>query len=76
MISDMAPSSNEEYSILDPSCRSYIRHHMIITQKNECAMCEKDATDRGFDNYNKENEQEVVGAWIAIVSQRTLGNIR
>ena len=52
MISDMAPSSYVEYSILYPSCRSYIRHHMTITQKNNAAG------RGGLDNCNKENEQK------------------
>ena len=47
MISDIAPSSYEEYSILYPS------------QKNKCAMCGKDTIGKDrFDNYNKENEQK------------------
>jgi hypothetical protein len=59
MISDISPSSYAEHSIIYPSCRSYIRHHMVIAQENKCAMCGKDTVGRGrLDNYNKENEQK------------------
>jgi hypothetical protein len=59
MISDISPSSYVEHSIIYPSCRSYIRHHMVIAQENKCAMCGKDTVGRGrLDNYNKENERK------------------
>jgi hypothetical protein len=59
MISDISPSSYAECSIMYHSCRSYIRHHMIITQENKCAMCGKDTVGRcRLDNYNKENEHK------------------